>query len=187
MKARRDGNILKTGKIGNVNCIWQEMLMPGERMNMGLQGSVRLETLRERDVMRINAHLAVFMTPLRWLWPEFPDYLKEGPDTAIVPPTQTGFANWEAFGVGSYKGNANGTLYKWFVDNPQKVYDEWYKFPEDPDSVTWLEHGLPAVPLSTPWSRCRYTATPDDTDDYLIDVSGSTMDVRDLADRKSVM
>ena len=89
MKARRDGNILKTGKIGNVNCIWQEMLMPGERMNMGLQGSVRLETLRERDVMRINAHLAVFMTPLRWLWPEFPDYLKEGPDTAIVPPTQT--------------------------------------------------------------------------------------------------
>lgn len=182
MRARRDGSILKTGKIGMVNCIWQDMMMPGERINMSLKGSVRLETLRERDVMRINAHLGIFATPLRWLWPEFPDYLKEGPDTAIVPPTQLNFTNWEAFGVGSHNAAGNGTMYKWFVDNPLKIHSEWYKFPEDADQPLWQEHGAPAVPLSAPWSRCRYQVTPDDAADYTIDVSGPTMDVRDLAE-----
>ena len=85
-KASRGGLTLKTGKIGRVNCLRQQLMMPGERMNISLNGTCRLESLRERDAMRINAHLAVFMTPLRWLWPEFPDYLKEGEDTIKTPP-----------------------------------------------------------------------------------------------------
>ena len=66
MKASKGGHTLKTRKIGRANCLRQQMLMPGERMNINLDGTVRLEALRERDVVRINAHLATFMTPLRW-------------------------------------------------------------------------------------------------------------------------
>ena len=84
-RAKRGGLTLKSGKIGRVNCLRQQIMMPGERMNASVSGTVKLETLRERESMRINAHLATFMTPLRWLWPEFTDYIKQGPDTAIVP------------------------------------------------------------------------------------------------------
>lgn len=86
-RAKRGGHTLKTGKIGRVNCLRQQIMMPGERINCNMSGKVRLEALRERDVMRINAHLGVFMTPLRWLWSDFTDYVKQGPDTAITPAT----------------------------------------------------------------------------------------------------
>ena len=106
MRVSRGGHTLKTGKIGRANCIRQQILMPGERMNIGMSGKVRLESLRERDVVRINAHLASFMTPLRWLWSDFPDYVKQGPDTAIARDVVTGAANWSALGIGSYSSGS---------------------------------------------------------------------------------
>lgn len=182
MQVNRGGNTLTTGKIGQVKVLRQQMMMPGEMIDAKIQGSVRLETLRERDVMRINAHLGVFMTPLRWVWSDFPQYLKEGPDTAVTPPVITNETNWEKYGVGSYKQTGAGSLYQFYKDSVLRVYNEWYKHPEDNDATTWPRHGKQAVPLSAPWSRCRYSATPDDTADYQIDVSGSTMDVRELAE-----
>lgn len=83
----RGGLTKKTGKIGRCNVLRQQILMPGESMNMSMRGMVKLESLRERDPMRIHAHLATFMTPLRWVWSAFPQYLREGPDTAVTPPT----------------------------------------------------------------------------------------------------
>ena len=44
-KCKRGGHTIKTGKIGRVNCLRQEMLMPGEHMNISMNGTVRLETL----------------------------------------------------------------------------------------------------------------------------------------------
>lgn len=181
MKTDRGGLCLKTGKIGRVNCLKQTLMMPGERINMDIQGTVRLETLRERDVMRINAHIATFWTPLRWLWSEFPQYLTEGPDTAVVPPTLSNESNWDSYGVGSYRSSGDGTLFKPFSDNVLRCYNEWYKWPEDSDETTWVSNGRKAVPLSAVWSRARYNMTPTDSDDYAIDVSNPTMDVRDLA------
>ena len=73
-RCKRGGNTFKTGKIGRINCLRQQLMMPGEKMNIGISGTVKLEALRERDVMRINAHLATFATPLRWVWTDFPQY-----------------------------------------------------------------------------------------------------------------
>lgn len=178
--AKRGGQTLTTGKIGRCNVIRQQMLMPGERMNMNISGTVRLEVLRERDVLRVNAHLATFAQPLRWLWPEYPDYVKEGPDTLIVPPSIT-TTNWDKYGVGSYNVGANGEMFQWFRDAPIACYNNWYRWPEDPPATTWDDDGNIAVPLSHAWSRCRYSATPTDSGDYEIDVSTPTMDVRELS------
>lgn len=184
-RAQRGGLTLKSGKIGRVNCIRQQMMMPGERMNISLNGNVRLESLRERDVMRINAHLGVFMTPLRWLWSDYPTYMKEGPDTAVTPPVIASEANWAKYGVGSYKATAPASLYQFWKDAYQRVYNEWYKWPEDADSTgTPNDDGHKAVPLSKVWSRCRYSATPDDTDDYQVG-SATVVDVRELAEKQA--
>ena len=181
-RASRGGLTLKTGKIGRVNCLRQQLMMPGERMNINVSGKVRLEALRERDVMRINAHLACFMTPLRWLQTDFPDFVKEGPDT-LKTITQNSSSDWSTIGIGAHTTPAVDNYNKFFEDAYLRCYNEWYKWPEDSDAVSPVdEHGNKAVPLSTLWSRARYDSTPDDTDDYQIDVSGATMDVRDLAE-----
>lgn len=188
MMVKRGGLTLDTGKIGRVNCLKQELMMPGETIDMRLNGKVRLETLRERDVLRIHAHLATFMTPLRWLWTDFPQYLREGPDTAVTPSVTTSDGNWSALGIGSYTATPPTPGYmEFYADNYLRVVNEWYKWPEDNDFVfaDIGNNGVPAVPLAQAWNRCRYSATPDAADDYQEDVSGSTMDVRTLAETQA--
>ncbi len=183
-KAQRGGLTLKTGKIGKVNCLRQQIMMPGERINIDIKGSCRLESLRERDVMRINAHLGVFMTPLRWLWSDFPDFVKQGPDTAITPDTitTTPGINYDSLGVGSHDTTGTNDMLKFWFDSYLRVFNEWYKWPEDADLTSVNVDGNTAVPLSKAWSRLRLDATPDDTADYTIDASNPTIDVRELAE-----
>ena len=181
-KAKRGGLTLKGGKIGRCNILRQQLLMPGERVNIHMEGTVRLESLRERDVMRINAHLGVFLTPLRWLWSGFPQWVKDGPTGATAVPTMNA-QDFAKYGIGSYDSVvANTSMPQFFRDAPVRIYNEWYRWPEDSDIADIPTHGPIAVPLSKAWSRARYDATPDASADYEIDVSGSTMDVRTLAE-----
>ena len=182
----RGGLTLKTGKIGRVNCLRQQLVMPGEKLNISLNGSVRLESLRERDVLRIHAHLGVFMTPLRWLWPEFPDYLKEGPETAISPPYNSE-DNWAKYGIGSFFSESTGDDYfAPFRDAYLRVYNEWYKWPENLDATGAIDRdGEIAVPLQKAWTRCRFDASPENSADYTVDTSGDSFDVRELAEMQA--
>lgn len=187
-KTNRGGLTLKTGKIGRVNCLRQQIMMPGERINMSINGSVRLESLRERDVMRINAHIATFMTPLRWLWPDFPEYVKDGVQGVRVIPTVTETdGDWSKFGIGTYAPSGvpyTKPLYKHFKDSCLRIYNEWYKWPEDADATTWDVDGNVAVPLQAPWSRARYDMDPA-LPETQINVDATTMDVRDLASKQA--
>jgi hypothetical protein len=177
MNEDRGGLTLKTGKIGRVNCVRQQMLLPGETANISLNGSVKLESLRERDSLRINAHLGVFMTPVRWLWEGWPQYLKDGPSGATAPPTIS-LPNFAALGVGA--ADPSSVLPRFWRDSLLRVYNEWYKWPEDADATTWDDDGLVAVPLQHVWNRARYDASPGDVDDYELP-SATEFDVRDLA------
>lgn len=183
-RASRGGLTLKTGKIGRCNILRQQMLMPGERMNINIDGSCRLEALRERDVMRINAHLAVFMTPLRWLWTDYVQYVKEGPDTAVTPPTGTAANDWSALGIGSYQLGHSSNYYEWFEKAALRVYNEWYKWPEDADITVWPDQGAIAVPLAKAWNRCRYQKDPDAAGDYTL-AAVNDFDVRSLAETQA--
>ena len=186
-RAKRGGLTLTTGEIGKVKCLRQELMMPGERINMRMNGTVRLETLRERDVLRIHAHLATFMTPVRWVWSDFPQYLREGADTAVTPAVNTTAGNWDALGIGSYTATPPTPGYlQFYQDNYLRIVNEWYKWPEEPDFVfaDIGNYGVPAVPLSQAWNRCRYDATPDDSNDYTVS-SATSFDVRDLAETQA--
>ena len=183
-RVSRGGLTLKSGKIGRVNCLRQQMLMPGERMNIGISGKVRLETLRERDVFRINAHMATFMTPLRWLWVGWPDYVKSRGNNATTPPGILS-ADLAKYGIGAYDGAAiSSGCQQWWQDSLLRIYNEWYKWPEDADATTWDDDGNVAVPLSKAWSRARYKVTPDVSNDYTV-ASSTSFDVRDLAETQA--
>ena len=176
----RGGLSLKPGLIGRTNCLRQQILMPGETMNINMSGTVRLETLRERDVFRINAHLATFMTPLRWLWNGWPDYVKTRGQSGIIP-TLSGEGNLAKFGIGA----VNSTIitqgcHQFWQDALLAIYNNWYKWPEDADATDWNDDGNIAVPLSKNWSRARYQASPDDASDYNVP-SINDFDVRELA------
>lgn len=183
---QRGGHTLKTGKIGKTNCLRQQIMMPGEKIDLSMQGSVRLESLRERDVMRINAHLATFMTPLRWVCPNWTKYVKEGPDTQEVIATESWF-NFDEIGLGARDELGGQFVFSHFVNAYLRVYNEWYKWPENDDATSADlkgNGGLPACPLSKTWSRMRLTGRPEDTADYLQNVT-TTFDVRELAETQA--
>ncbi len=175
----RGGLTLKTGKIGRVNCIRQQIMLPGETFDISLKGDVKLESLRERDSLRINAHLGVFMTPLRWLWPGWPDYIKEGPSGATSVP-QFGVSNLSRFGVGADGASIDQNIPTWWRDSLLRIYNEWYKWPEDDDITTCPADGGIAVPLQHAWNRARYNVDPADGADSLLP-SATEFDVRDLS------
>jgi len=180
MKWDRGGQTIKSGKIGRVNCVRQQICLPGETLDINMKGTVKLESLRERDTLRINAHLGVFSTPLRWLWSGWPDYLKEGPAGATAPPLIPVEA-LDALGIGSYSHGGGVTdVPQFWRDAYLRVYNEWYKWPEDADVTAVNDNGNIAVPLQHVWNRGRYDVDPGDTADYTV-ASGTDFDVRDLA------
>jgi len=182
MSDQRGGIVLKTGKIGRTNVLRQQLVAPGEVIDTQINGSVKLEALRERESLRINAHLGCFLTPVRWLATNFPTYVREGPDTAETIPTITA-NNIDSFGLGAYSA-ALVSIPRFWQDAVLRIYNEWYKWPEDADVTAWGIDGLPAVPLDKAWSRCRYNIDPDDANDY--DVASATdFDVRTLAETQA--
>ena len=173
----RGGLTLKSGKIGRVNCLRQQIMMPGERMNISMNGKVRLETLRERDVFRINAHLATFMTPLRWLFPEWPDYVRTMGTPSI--PTIGNAPDLAKYGIGAYSSTATSSgCFQFWEDALLRIYNEWYKWIENPDATTWDDDGNIAVPLSKNWSKARFDVDPTVKD---VQTIGDNFDVRELA------
>lgn len=179
MMDQRGGVVLKTGDIGRVNCLRQQVIAPGETINTRIQGKVMLEALRERETLRINAQLCTFVTPLRWLQTNFPTYMKEGPDTSeTINNITTNIL--DAYGIGAYNATLQ-TIPRFYQNAVLRIYNEWYKWPEEADATAWASRGLAAVPLEKAWSRCRYTIDPNDSDDYTV-ASATDFDVRDLSE-----
>jgi hypothetical protein len=179
MADERGGVCLKTGKIGRCNVLRQQLVAPGEMINTRLSGKVMLEALRERETFRINAHLGVFLTPVRWLDANWTDFLREGPDSASTPATVT-YGDMASIGLGADSGTTT-SIPTFFQQAVLRIYNEWYKWPEDADVTSWDADGEIAVPLQAAWNRCRYNIDPDDSDDYTV-ASASDFDVRDLAE-----
>jgi hypothetical protein len=181
MSDQRGGIVLKTGKIGRCNVLRQQLLMPGERFFPRINGKVLLEATRERESLRIHGQLCTFLTPLRWLEPNWTDYLKEGPDSASGYATKSK-NDLASYGIGA---NGTGTSIPTFWENAiLRIYNEWYKWPEDADKTSWNNDGEPAVPLQAAWNRCRYNIDPNDSNDYT-QASGTNFDVRDLAETQA--
>jgi hypothetical protein len=178
---QRGGQILKSGKVGRVNCLRQTMLRPGETVKPRISGTVKMESLRERDSLRMNAHLFMFLTPIRWLWSSWPDFIKEGPNTALYPPSSS-VADPVHVGIG---GNPTMTIFDWYTDNYLRVYNEWFKWPEAADATSVDADGNKAVPLPSAFSRVRDSADPDNAGDAQVS-SATNFDVRTLAQQQAI-
>ncbi len=180
----RGGQILDTGTIGYVKPIRQQILQPGETLDCNLAGSVQMEALRERDALRINAHIAAFMTPIRWLDDNWVDYLKAGRDGSVSLATQNMIPNNVGLG-----GQLPRAIQRFWVEAPFRIYNEWYKWPEDPDHVNdpaagpdaLYSEGFKAVNLEHSWTRTRETAEPASADSINIP-SVSSIDIRKIAE-----
>lgn len=172
----RGGTSLITGKIGHVTPLRQTMLMPGETIKARVSGSVKMEMLRERDALRIHAHLAHFMTPVRWLWDQWPDYVKQGPDTSLVPPTIS--FTPIALGLG---GNIQVDVERYWHDAIYRIFNEWYKWPEDPDVTTGQRI---ATNLDHSWTRCRNKFEPANAADKQVE-SGTNFTLAKLAETQA--
>jgi hypothetical protein len=169
----RGGTVLTTGQIGYLNFLRQTMLQPGETMRVRVNGQVKMEMLRERDALRIHAHIAHFMTPVRWLWPQWTDMIKEGPDTALTPPTIQAIPG--RYGLG---GNTGVEIQEYWSLNRDRIYNEWYKWPEHAD----ISGGpFRAVNLEHSWTRCRDQAEPQNDSDKYVNAPADQFNIQDLA------
>ena len=170
----RGGQITATGSIGHVKCLRQQLLKPGESLSGRVMGQVIMEALRERDALRINAHIAVFMTPIRWLEPNWTDYVKEGPSTTTSLGYSSAIPN--IYGLG---GNTARNIQDFWINAPLRIYNEWYKWPESADITSWPSaDGPPAVNLEHSWTRCRDQQSPaDDADKVVTDTLGTGNDL----------
>lgn len=181
--ANRGGLILDTGEIGVCKILRQELILPGETQKSHIQGEVRLEALRERDVSRINVRFDRYYTPVRWLWAGYPDWLRGGPDVAGAIPSSTLNAGYvAALGLGS-SNSENITVPTFFVNSVLRVFNEHYKWPEAADLTAVPATGLRAQPLPMPWNRCR-DSNLSDGDDYELQTAQSgareKIDIRQL-------
>ena len=184
----RGGRVEKTGKVGRLNILRQQIILPGEVLMPSVEGEVRMTPMRERESVPIDARVEAFVSPLRWLWEDFPQYLKEGPATALTPPivVHTGGLTND-LGVAAQGGNT--TMHRWFHDHPLRIYNEWFKWPEDPDIASWpKEGGGKLINLPIAWTRLQANDGPQDAD-YQVQTDGSgndqVIDVRTMAEMQA--
>ena len=182
MMYNRGGIVLKSGKIGRVNVLRQQMLLPGERISPSVRGEVRMAPLRERETAHMHARIDAFVTPIRWLWDGWPQYVKDGPASSASPPvvTPAGYTQSD-LGIGSYDQGDGSPILKFFQDAPTRIYNEWYKWPEDADAVRWVTDGWKGVNLAHSWTRLQKYDGILDADSKQT-VADGKFDLRDLAE-----
>ena len=174
----RGGKVLKTGIIGKLNVLRQHLLLPGETLKPNLSGQVRLTPMRERDTTRIHARIDGFLTPVRWLWDKWPDYVKQGDTTTLTIPTIS--KNPYELGLGGSITYGPMQIYKFFDDSLLRIYNEWYKWPEDNDITSTSSNNMKAINLSRIWTRLQEDNSAKDSETD-ISTTGANLDIRDLA------
>lgn len=187
MQYNRGGKSLKVGDIGKMSILRQHILLPGEKMKTTIKGNVRLSGLKQQTSVYLNAGIEAFAAPLRWYYTGFPTYLKEGVTTAETIPVMTAptVGDEEEWASHIGIGVINDDFCKWFIQNPIKIWNEYYRWHEDSrESVTtplysfYSGQGKSCVNLPT--AATRMHAQPTVHADESLVPSTSTLDVRTL-------
>lgn len=181
------GQIMAVGDIGRFNCIYQHMIYPGERITPKLTGVINLSGLKQRTTVKLHVRLEAFAAPIRWYWPEWVDYIKDGLTTTEVIPTMTGTWTTDQFATQTLGlGYITRPFCKWFAQHPVNVWNEWYRWPEDakedvsnPPISFYENYGKVCQNLPSPMTRIHEAITMD-TSEYQVP-SATTFDVRELA------
>lgn len=186
----RGGKSLLTGEIGRLKVIRQIVLNPGERLDARIRGNVRLAATRQRTSVYLHAKMEAFAAPLRWYYPDWTEYIKEGVSTSRLIPTMTGL-DWTSqnarvdttqLGIGF----VNDEFCKWYAQHIVNIWNEWFRWPEDArisvlaPPISFFQDGGPAC-INLPSNASRMHNLPVfDTNEVNV-ASATTLDVRQLA------
>lgn len=190
----RSGTRLGVLRLGRVLCIRQELLRPADRYRLSLGGRVRLGALREQEAIPMHCHIEAYVTPLRWLWPGYVDYVLADHSAAVAhPPVHTGNVvggsgsgdvSPDYLGIGDLARQRE--FYQFYLDNYLRVYNEYYKWPEDDDategslaSVPFPHYGLRSVQMEAFDTRMRSNIR-DDAEDRFSPTVSSGVSLTDL-------
>ena len=174
----RNGISVSTLRLGHVKCIRQEILHPNEQLDCSVRGTVRLGAFREQHTIPIHVHLEAYTTPIRWLDDNWESYVTGGVDGGVSLTTQ---AIGNDTGASAYMGIGsiiNNTIWAVWPRNYLRVYNEYYKWPEDADATDpvaqteFARYGLRAVNLPSLWTRWISHDGISDDDLHLDTVAG---------------
>lgn len=187
------GTRLGALRLGRWSCIRQQMLRPSDSYDMSLSGVWRLGVLREQEAIPIEVKIFATVTPVRWLWPGYVAYVTADhtdSSSLVSPPvyvanTRRDLNRGFAFlGIGDLHDGAS--VYRMYLDNYLRVYNEYLKWPEDGDAtLAALEHsshqayGLRAVLPEAFDTRFRRSIDNID-EDRTVSVATAGLRIQDL-------
>lgn len=182
----RTGGSLSTFQMNRWKCLRQEHMIAGDTVSPKIKGWIRLAALRETISLDVQMDLCTFFTPYRYLWSEWPEYVKEGVDGSRTIPTRTQ-SPAAALGLGSI--STNNPIAQWYVDNYLKIYNWYFKWPESPDVTSYpdgsdslpLYYGFKAIALESILTRMRNISL-DDADHILTTSAAGAREQFDLRD-----
>ena len=188
-KYNRGGKTMKAQDVGRMSVLRQHFLMPGERLQPSVTGNVRLAGLRQQTSVYLNARIECFATPIRWLWDQWPDYVKQGPTGVLTPPTMSGSA-WTGAPARNHTqhlgvGMPMTAFFKPFAQAPILIFNRWFKWKEDADidydnpPTTFYGGDDKLVNLPSAASRLHDESAFNDGE-YRVP-SATVLDIRDLA------
>lgn len=115
--------------------------------------------MREQRATRFHAHVEGWAVPVRWIETDWDDKIKN-PDysgTVLTAASDVATYGLDDLGLGrghSIDSNANRP-YQIFIAAPARIWNEYLKWPEDNDSVSWAQDGRHAVALDSYYTRIQ--------------------------------
>jgi len=177
------------GRLQTLSCI---PVVAGDSLSIDLQGVFRLSPLRRNLTVDCIIDLFAFYVPFRHIYGQnWIDFIKQGTDEAITFSTVT-ISSPNAIGYfGAPK--QSGTVPLWLTASYNRIWNRYFRVPSDTTSIladTALISGQNGKDFGELCARPKVIWSTGiestlDTSDHEIDVSGSVMDILDLARLKA--
>ena len=189
----------KTFKMGRVNPIACIPTLPGDVFNIDMQININMAPFRRQLYLEPQIKFATFWIPHRHLESNWIQFIEEGTDTSVTLSTST-MNSYDVEFMPHWVSAANVPNKPfWYADGFLKIYDRFWRpkmsvTPSTADTswtstlwtAGWDEDSLKYGPPAANLMNAMWTQTPDkqlSTSDVDLDVSGATLDIRDIAER----
>jgi len=176
------------GEIGRLQTLTTIPVTAGDSLSIDLEGVFRLSPLRRNLTVDCIVDIFCFYVPYRHVYgDDWINFIKQGTDEAITFTTVTisGANAIGYFGAPKF----SGTVPLWLTASYNRIWNRYFRVPSDTTSIlsdtaliadqSGKDFGQLCARPKVIWSTGIESTI--DTSDHEIDVSGSVMDILDLA------
>ncbi len=176
------------GEIGRLQTLTTIPVVAGDSLTIDLQGVFRLSPLRRNLTVDCMVDLFVFYVPFRHVYGQnWIDFIKQGVDEAITFSTVTisGANAIGYFGAPKF----SGTVPLWLTASYNRIWNRYFRVPSDAAAIlsdtalitgqAGRDFGQLCARPKVIWSTGIESTI--DTSDHELDVTGSVLDILDLA------